>query len=233
MKKTILALCALLTCTSLSAQQTVNSGPVEGFHTVNLTGGVIARLVPSEINAVDVFITDADIKHLKWGVTNGVLSVTFRQPSIKTGKAEVVIQYTDSLRSVSISNGDLRFEDLRAAGIVNLTVKGGGVLSGNIDVLDLTLDVTGNSVASVTGSSKYVTMRANEKSKVDIRGLEAVSVVADAATGAEIFVHAEERLIANAKTGATIFYKGKPAIVRDRSSRLNSAIGSSVISISK
>lgn len=233
MKKTILSLCALLACVSVSAQQTANSGPVDHFHTVNLTGGIVAKLVPSDVNSVDVFITDADIKQLKWGVTNGVLSVTFRQPTVKSGKAEVIIQYTDSLKSVSISNGELSFEDLRAARVLNLAVKGGGILSGYVDVLDLVLDVTGNSAASMKGAAKYVTLRVTEKSKADVREVNAASVEADATGGAEAFLTATERLVANAKTGVTIFYTGSPYIVRDRSSKLNSSIGSSVLNIGK
>lgn len=233
MKKAFISLCAIFLYVSLSAQQTANSGPVDHFHTVSLTGNIVAKLVPADVNAVDVLITDADIKNLKWGVVNGVLSVTFSQPFSKKGRAEMVIQYTDTLRSVSISNGELSFENLKAGNVLSVTVKGGGVLVGRADVMDLVLDVTGNSAASLSGSAKYVTIRANEKSKVDIRDIEALSIVADASTGAEVFLLATERLVANAKTGATIFYKGTPLIVRDRSSKFNTAVGSSVLSIGK
>lgn len=233
MKRTILSLFALLACVSLTAQQTANSGPVDNFHTISLTGGIIAKLIPSDVNSVDVLITDADIKNLKWGVTNGVLSVTFRQPSARAGRAEMIIQYTDTLKSVSISNGELSFDNPLTGDLLNVSVKGGGVLNGYVDVLDLMVDVTGNSAASLSGTAKYVTLRTNEKSKVDIRGIEALSIVADAATGSEVFVKAGERLVANAKSGATIFYKGTPAIVRDRSSKLNTSVGSSVLNIGK
>ena len=81
MRRTILSLFVLLTCVPLAAQQTVNSGPIDKFNTISLTGNIIAKIIPSDVNSVDVFITDADIKNLKWGVTNGALSITFRQPS--------------------------------------------------------------------------------------------------------------------------------------------------------
>ncbi len=233
MKKTFLALFALLSCVSLSAQQTANSGPVDHFHSVSLTGGVTAKLIPSDVNAVDVTITDADIKNLKWSVTNGVLSVSFRQPSTKVGKAEVVIQYAGKLKSVSITGGELSFDNPLIGSVLNMAVKGGGILNGYVDVLDLVLDVTGNSAASLSGSAKYVTLHSTEKSKVDIRETEAVSVVADAATGSEAFIHVGERLVANAKTGATIFYKGSPVILRDISSKFNTSVGSSVLNIGK
>ena len=66
-----------------------------------------------------------------------------------------------------------------------------------------------------------------------MREVDALSIVADAATGSEAFVKTNERLVANAKTGATIFYQGSPLIVRDRSSKLDTSVGASVINVGK
>ena len=233
MRRTILSLFVLLTCVPLAAQQTVNSGPIDKFNTISLTGNIIAKIIPSDVNSVDVFITDADIKNLKWGVTNGALSITFRQPSSKLGRAEMIIQYTDTLKSVSISNGELSFDNPLTGDLLTISVKGGGVLNGYVDVLDLMVDVTGNSAALLSGTARYVTLRTTEKSKVDMREVDALSIVADAATGSEAFVKTNERLVANAKTGATIFYQGTPLIVRDRSSKLDTSVGASVINVGK
>ena len=233
MKRTILSLITLLACVSLSAQQTVNSGPINKFHSISLTGNIVAKLIPSDVNTVDVLITNADIKNLKWNVTDGNLDITFRQPSSRTGKAEMIIQYTDTLKSVSVSNGELTFDNPLVGDLLSISVKGGAVLNGYIDVLDLMADVSGNSAVLLSGTARYVTLRTTEKSKVDMRAIDALSVVADAATGSEAFVQTSERLVANAKTGATIFYQGSPLIVRDRTSKLDTSVGSSVLNIEK
>ena len=74
--------------------------------------------------------------------------------------------------------------------------------------------VAGNSAADITGTTKYYTLFATSKAKVDSRTLEAMDVRVEAASGAEAYVCATERLQMTSDTGAAIFYRGAPSIVR-------------------
>ena len=63
------------------------------------------------------------------------------------------------------------------------------------------------------------------------QGVQTVSAETEATTGAEVYVNSSERLVANARTAAKIFYMGNPTIFKDRSSKINTSLGSSVLSI--
>lgn len=233
MKKTLLTLCAVIFCLSLSAQQMVSSSNMDNFQSVVLTGNVVANLVKADTNFIDIKFFDTDVKQLKWNVSDGVLSIALRQGQIRKGWAEITIQYADTLKNISITSGELMFKDPVFGEMLDIAVKGGGKLAGEVDVRDLVMNVSGNSAAKLTGAAKYVTLSATEKSMVDVRDVDALSAGVNAATGAEVFVNAAERIVANAKTGATVFYKGNPDIVRDISSKFSTTIGASVVSIGK
>lgn len=231
MKKTILAIIAAAFCVTLSAQQTIKSEPVNPFTSVSFSGNVSVELIKADKPAVDVNLYDADIKYLKWGVTDGQLSVSLRPLQTKKGIAEVKVYYADELKGISISKGDLTIKDSLSTLMASISVSGGAKLVGKIDATDIQLDVTGNSVAMLNGKTIYLTVHATERSKVDTRQLSAISVDAETAMGAEASVDAQERLVANAKTGSTIFYKGNPAVIWDRSSKFSTTVGSSVLKI--
>lgn len=76
---------------------------------------------------------------------------------------------------------------------------------------DLYMKVAGNSAADITGTTKYYTLFATSKAKVDSRTLEAMDVRVEAASGAEAYVCATERLQMTSDTGAAIFYRGEPS----------------------
>ena len=87
---------------------------------------------------------------------------------------------------------------------------------------DLYLKVGGNSTADVSGTSKYLTLIAGAKSKVDCRNLLATDVRVEAASAAEAYVYVSERLQIFSGTGAAVFYKGAPEIIRSTSKMMGS-----------
>lgn len=231
MKKIIATLVSVAFCCALSAQQTIKSEDVGAFGSVSLSGNVRVELVKSDRNSIDVKLYDADIKYFKWAVSKEQLSVSLRPMQTGKGYAEIVVNYRDTLQSVSLNSAELSIPEPVVGKVLRLTVSGGGKLNAEVDVLDLELLVSGNSAVELKGTAKYVSLRATEKSRVDIRAVECVSMYAETTTGAEAYVTATERLAANAKTGSTIFYRGAPAITKDLSSRFSNTVGSSVLSI--
>ena len=233
MKKYLFLLGLLFSVTALPAQQSIQSHNVHGFTAINLTGNLFVELIPAESNSIDIVLTDSDLNKLKWEVDAGVLSVTLR-PTQGRGvkaKADVKIYYcpsTSPLNRISLTEGELYVSEPLQSPMLNITLTGGAKISAAIDAFDLEADVSGNSVASLSGEAKYLTLRATEKSKVDTRKLDSVSATVDAATGAEIFVRASERLAANAKSAAAIYYMGEPTILK---SKANGGMGASVHNI--
>ncbi|MDL2320054.1 DUF2807 domain-containing protein [Alistipes sp. OttesenSCG-928-B03] len=230
MKKTIGIILFLFATVSLHAQQIIKSDQVADFHAVSVSGNINVELIPAAENSVDIQLYDSDIKKFKWSVSNGTLSLSLRPTSGAKARADVRVYYKGALQNISVVDARVTAMDL-ISHTLRISVAGGANFTADLDAQDLELEVTGNSVALVSGMAKYATLRATERSRVDTRKMDAVSVEAEAATTAELYVTANERLVANAKSGATIFYAGSPSIFKDRSTKVSSSIGSSVLNI--
>ncbi|MCD8072232.1 MAG: DUF2807 domain-containing protein [Alistipes sp.] len=231
-KLLVLAACTLFAAANVFSQQTIISENVENFTSVSFSGNITAQLIKSDAGKIEIVLSEVDITKLKWIVKNGVLSVNLNSGSKGKGHADVKVYYTEGLGSVTLSGGELTSAESLKGDFFHFSANGGSKVTLRFDVLDLTASVSGNSAALFSGDVKYLTISASEKSKVDARDMECLSVEVDSSTGAEIYVSVTERLVANAKTGSTIFYKGKPVILRDKTSRMSSGMfGSSILNI--
>lgn len=231
MKKTIFLIIFLLTVTSVPAQQSIKSNPISDFHAIALSGNLNVALIHADVNAIEIELYDSEINKFKWGVNNGVLSVSLRPTIGSKARADVRIYYRGALYDISVTDARLSVTEEIVAHTMRLAISGGANVNVAVDVKDMEVDVNGNSSLLMLGTAKYLTLKVTERSRVDVRKLQAVSAETEAATGAEVYVNASERLVANARTAATIFYMGNPTIFKDRSSKINTSLGSSVLSI--
>lgn len=229
MKGVIVALVCAVFAFEVSAQQVIKSNEVGAFSSINLSGKLQVELIKSDNNAIEITLTDSDITRLKWGVTNEALSISLRPTMNGTGRAVVKIYYK-GIDALSISSGELTSKDVIDSELFDLKLSGSATVTLDFKCLDIDIEASSNSVALLKGYSKYINLRASEKSKLEVRDLECISAVAMASTGGEIYVCAQERLEANAKTGSTIFYKGSPTILRVPTSKFM-GLGASVHNI--
>ena len=237
MKKSILISALLLALATISASSQPshsikNIFTIPDFYSVVLNGGNLnVELIHSETNEIEVELHNSELEKFRWTVSDGVLSVTLRPTVGAKPSADVKIYYNGNLHEISASGTQLTADEPVTSHIMILKVSGGARVNMAVDARDLEVEVTGNSSLMLSGTAKYLTLRATERSMVDTRKLDVVSAEVEAATSAEIYVNATERLVANARTTAKIFYMGNPIIFKDRSSRLNTTMGSSVYNI--
>lgn len=233
MKRTVITTLLLLVSAAFSyAQQTITSENLNEFTAVNMTGNVTAQLIPADTNRIEIILTDVDINKFKWNIKGTTLNVELNSGSKGKGHADVKLYYMGPLTSISISGGELSTPEPVIEDILKFSVSGGAKVTAEFDVLDLDVNVSSNSVVLLSGVTKYLTMRAGEKSKVDARQMDCVAADIDTATGAEVYVTVEERLVGNAKTSSTIFYRGKPSILKDKTSKMSAGMmGSSILYI--
>ncbi len=160
-----------------------------------------------------------------------MLSIALRPTVGRKARADIRLYYSAELKEVTVNGARLtaKDEDEIVSSLFRLAVSGGGSASVAVGADDLEVEAAANSAVVVSGEAKYLSIRATERSKVDTRQLDAVSVEAEAVTGGEIRVSASERLVANARNASTIYYAGHPSIIKNRTSR--SSVGSGVISI--
>lgn len=143
----------------------------------------------------------------------GTLVVSERSDSKRTSVTEVTIYY-NSLSDIKIAHAKAEFTNKIERDILDLSVSGGAMVSLEIETLDVAIECTGQSRLSLTGSTKYLTMRAST-AKVDCSGLSTVSSTIEGSNSADIRLVVSERLEATTSTGAKLLYKGHPVILRD------------------
>jgi hypothetical protein len=129
---------------------------------------------------------------------------------------DVTIYYT-SLREVKLAHAKVEFENTIESQIFDLTVSGGAITTINIEALDIAVACTGRSLLTLTGHTRYFTMRASS-AKVNCSKLTTTSSTIDVSHGAEVRLNVSERLEATTSTSAKLIYKGRPAILRDHTS---------------
>ena len=206
--------CALLSLAAF-AQQSVKSdeGKPLVFSKAEFVGNLTVRMIRSDTARIEIKQSQSESNRLDWGVKDGNLFVKLK-PGMngKASSAEVVLYY-DSLQALKASAANVAVEGT-VCGEVLETEAAGATLGMDVATTDLYMKVAGNSAADITGTTKYYTLFATSKAKVDSRTLEAMDVRVEAASGAEAYVCATERLQMTSDTGAAIFYRGAPSIVR-------------------
>ena len=205
--------CALLSLAAF-AQQSVKSdeGKPLVFSKAEFVGNLTVRMIRSDTARIEIKQSQSESNRLDWGVKDGNLFVKLK-PGMngKASSAEVVLYY-DSLQALKASAANVAVEGPVCCEVLSVDLAAGATLGMDVATTDLYMKVAGNSAADIT--TKYYTLFATSKAKVDSRTLEAMDVRVEAASGAEAYVCATERLQMTSDTGAAIFYRGEPSIVR-------------------
>lgn len=212
------------------AQSLIRNENLPVFTNVSLSGNMNVELIPGAENRIEVELHDSDVKKFTWTMLDdGTLSVKLRPTVGQKSRADVRIYYKGPLYGVTVNDAKLTANHIDTS-IFRLSISGAGNASIALDADDVEIEVSAKSALAATGSTKYLTMRVSEGSKVDTRGLEAVSAEIEAVTGGEVYVCATERIVTNARTASNIYYMGNPSIVKDHTSK--TSIGSGVYDIS-
>ncbi len=187
------------------------------FNRVKVDGpmNVIMRQIPATEAPHIIYDTKGNItSKFKFEISrNGELVITEKYDPKRTSVTDVVICY-NTLREVRIAHAKAEFEDVIEDTIFDISVSGGAIVSLNIKTLDIAVECTGQSLLTMGGETKYLTMRAST-AKVNCSQLDVVSATIDASHMAEVRAVISERLEATTSTGAKLLYKGYPTILRD------------------
>ena len=136
------------------------------------------------------------------------------RPGGEKGASGDVKIYYDTLSSLKISASNVSVQGTLTQGMIDVDMTAGAIFGADLQLKDICLKITGNSVANLTGSAKYGTLIATSKSKVNARLLTCQDVRVEATSGAEVYVKAVERIQIVANTGGAVYYQGEPEIFR-------------------
>ncbi|MFR4024965.1 MAG: GIN domain-containing protein [Alistipes indistinctus] len=163
---------------------------------------------------------------LDWGIRNGTLSVHLRPGGEKGASGDVKTIYYDTLSSLKISASNVSVQGTLTQGMIDVDMTAGAIFGADLQLKDICLKITGNSVANLTGSAKYGTLIATSKSKVNARPLTCQDVRVEATSGAEAYVKAvtnASRSSANTG-GAMSIDQGEPEIFRSATKMMGTVI---------
>ena len=154
----------------------------------------------------------------------GVLNVTESVDSKRTTVTEVKIYYHD-ISSLAIAGANVTMEQSFERDMFDVSVTGGATLHAKVNVLDMSMMVTGSSSVVIEGASRYLGLKIST-AKFDANALQTMSTIVDASHGAEVSLLVTERLEATTSTSAKVTYRGNPALVRAHSSLFGGDISS-------
>lgn len=187
------------------------------FTAIKIDGpmNVIFKKVPTVEESRIVYDTKGNItSKFKFEVDkNGVLVVSEKSDPKRTSVTDITIYY-HSLREVKIAHAKAEFEQSIEGTIFDLTVSGGAMVVLDVKTLDIAVECTGVSRLTLSGDTKYLTMRVST-AKVDCSKLAVMSATIECSHSSEVRVKVSERLEATTSTGAKLLYKGNPIILRD------------------
>lgn len=221
------------TSTAQTATEQVVSMPktdwLTPFTAVKIDGpmNVIFKKVPTVEESRIIYDTKGNItSKFKFEVDKkGMLIVSEKADPKRTSVTDITIFY-HTLNEVKIAHAKAEFNDSIEATIFDLAVSGGAMVVLDIKTLDAAVECTGVSRLTLSGETKYFTMRAST-AKVDCSKLAVVSATVDCSHSAEVRIEVSERLEATTSTGAKLLYKGYPVILRNH----NAIFGGDIFNI--
>jgi hypothetical protein len=121
------------------------------------------------------------------------------------------------IEQLTIKRADVKLIGSATTPLLDITLKEGARLSGEIECLDLRLNMWGRSIAELDGKADYQTIDVRRKSALKADKVESKSVELKAKNSSEVYVNATERAIVESSARTSVFYNGNPTIVRAQS----------------
>lgn len=147
---------------------------------------------------------------------NGELVVSEKSDPKRETTTDVTIYYRE-LSYARVAHAKAEFSEVIDRKIFDLAVSGGAIVRLDIKTLDLAVECTGRSLLTLSGDTKYLTMKCSTAT-VNGAALYTVSSTVEVSHSAEVRLNVSERLEATTSTGGKLLYKGTPVILRDHTS---------------
>lgn len=195
------------------AQQTIKGDRLAPFSNVELSGKLNVQLIAAEQPSIEIKLNNADIGRLAWNVADETLSVRLKPGGNSGGNADVTIYYTAFSR-IKISGASVILSTPFEGVMLDADLSAGAIFNGEFHTRDIALKITGNSVANLSGETRYLTVSASSGAKADSRGLTAEDANISASSGANVYLQGTDRIQITSETGAAVFYRGEPEVLR-------------------
>lgn len=220
MKKILLSAALCFASLGLAAQDVVSHNLSE-FSQIVLSGKMNVVLEQGDRNSFEVTLHNTEADRFSWSITDGKLNLRLRANTQRDVSADVKITF-QRLNALDVSGASVRGESPVTDGIFTLKISNGGNVTLETRSKDVSVQADGNSAATLSGETLYLTIHANSKAKIDARAIQARSAIVTAQFNAEVFVWGTERLEAKANSNSVIYYKGTPEIYKPTTGTMGS-----------
>lgn len=227
MKRVLLFLTAALISFGAAAQTKIE-GEIPTFSTLNVSGNIELTLVKSDKNSFTAELSDgSETDKFEWSVKNGELLFKLKQPVSFNKKdkitAKVTLNYS-KLSTVLAASATIFAKEVVKEQILDFSIDSKASVAIEVDCRDLRIKAS-NSVATFTGKSEYVTVKASGAASVNTVAMSVDNASVNTQTNAECYVTATKKLDLRATTNSNIFYKGVPEILNVSESSLGKIEG--------
>lgn len=218
LKLVFAALMTLAVSLNINAQESelLPTAPLKPFDKIYIDAPMEITLVKCDESKplrITYDMGDNDPEKFKFLAKQGnTLSVTL-PPNPKSMKPAKATIYYHSLSSLDIRGAKVVVDKLEAK-MLDIKINYQGSLDGNFIAEDIVMSVQSDSRVEISGSTKYLTLDAASRSKVELRALEITSAVVSTTSGAVVAINAGDRLEAKTGAGSVINYWGEPNILR-------------------
>lgn len=220
MKKLILSIALLAIATLGYAQDNDTNASVRNewlsdFESVTVSGDIdikFVRITGEQAPKIS-YDTHGEYTKFRAEVKNKSLRITEKTDSRRAERTQVTLYYT-ALSAMTLS-GDVsaEFADVFEATMFDLVVGGGARLKAAFNIVDLQMELTGSSEATLTGAVDYLSLFAST-GKVAASGLEVISAEVNSQSKADVALWVTDRFVGKTTTNGSITYKGTPSVVR-------------------
>ena len=169
----------------------------------------VSLTVEADENLHEIIITE---------VENGVLKI-YSDKNIwkaKAKKVHISVKNLEELKATSGSN--VYTENTLAVNTLKVSATSGANVKISVDTESIATSATSGSNLKVMGTTTNHTSKATSGSSIKAYELESKNTSVKASSGANIDVHASEKIEAKASSGGDIDYKGNPKQINKKSS---------------
>ena len=165
--------------------------------------------VEADENLHDIIVTE---------VSDGLLKV-YSEKNIWRAKARKVYVTVKDLEYLKATSGsDVYCENVIKTNEISLTATSGADIRFSVDAISVETSSTSGAGIRIKGTTTNHASSATSGSSIDAYDLESKNTIAKVSSGADINIHASEKLEAKASSGGDIDFRGNPKQVSKKSS---------------
>ncbi|MBT4779833.1 MAG: DUF2807 domain-containing protein [Polaribacter sp.] len=197
---------------------TENRKITEDFTAIRTSTGLDVNITQENQNAV-IVEADENLQNLiVTEVENGVLKI-YSEKNIWSAKSKKVHVSIKTLNSLKASSGsDVRTVKKIQSEEISIGASSGASVRMTVVANSIATNTSSGATIRVSGSADNHAAKASSGSSIKAYDLISKNVIVNVSSGANIDIHASEKIEARASSGGDIDYKGTPKKVLRRSS---------------